>query len=336
MQASFQPDHLKFGRAAVKHTNQRWLGVVGPPRVGEVFDVVDGILGLALDGHRLVFADVPGVLSVHHHRPLVVQHLDVDAVGSDVGEFDIKGGGGGGPVVVGSHGGEGFPPLGGGGRGAYSGVVTFLAVGTRPVDVHHAGPHLFGIGIVGVGIERDRVFHLRFGSLASNLNLWCSVFDGHVENHHGFISLLVFNRDFNGVDAVVDPRVVQHARRRSDAHVIPCACTVVKRDPKLTGHLATVFVKTAAGVDVDDVVGQAGRLRCHGRWQATDEQFDSAEVVLHVCICRVEATHIGFPQQLNRANGGVGWDLPGCKHLVRLIGGKGRQLVGGDVAVGQR
>ena len=260
MKASFQPDHLKFGRSPVKHSNQRGLGVIGPPGVREVFDVVDRVLGLSFDRHRLVFAHVPGVLSVHHHRPIVVHHLDVDAVGSDVREFDIKGGGGGRPVVVGSHGGEGFPSLRGRGRGAHSGVVPFLAVGTRPIDVHHAGPHLFGIGIVGVGIERNRVFHLRFGSLASNLDLWCSVFNGHVEDHHGFISFLVFDRDFNGVDAIVNPRVVEHARWRSDALVVPRACAVVKRNPKLAGHLTTVLIKTPTGVDEDGVVCHSGRL----------------------------------------------------------------------------
>ena len=60
MQTSVQPDHLKFGCAAVKHTNQRGLGVIGPPRVREVFDVVDRVLGLPFDRHRLVFAHVPG------------------------------------------------------------------------------------------------------------------------------------------------------------------------------------------------------------------------------------------------------------------------------------
>ena len=86
---------------------------------------------------------------------------------------------------------------------------------------------------------------------------------------------------------------------------------------------------------MDGDVCQAGRLKCHRRWQATDEQFDSSEVVLHVRIRRVEATHIGFPQQFNRADGSVGWHLPIGEHFVRLVGGEGRQLVGCNGPVGK-
>ena len=279
---------------------------------------------------------MPGVLCVHHHGSIVVHHLDVDAVGSDVGEFDIEGGGGGRSIVVGPHGGEGFPSLGGGGRGAHSRVVPFLAVGPRPIDVDHARPYLLGVGVVGVGIERDGVLHLRLGSLASHLDLWCSVFDGYVEDHHGFIPFLVFDRDFDGIDAVVNPGVVEHAGWRGDALVVPGACAVVKRNPELAGHLAAVLVKTPAGVDVDGVAGQAGRLWCHRGRQASHEQLDSAEVVLHICIRRIEATHIGFPQQFNRADGGVFWHFPKGEHFVCLVGGKRRKLVGGNIAIGQR
>ncbi len=95
MQTRFKPYHFKFRSATVKDSNQGRLSIIGPPGVREVIDVVDGILGLAFDGYRLVFFHVPCVLCVHDNRTFVVNHLDVDAVRLDVGEFDIKGGGGG-------------------------------------------------------------------------------------------------------------------------------------------------------------------------------------------------------------------------------------------------
>ena len=113
MQPGFQPHHFELGGSPVKDANQRGLGVIGPPGVSEVVDVVDGILGLSLDEDGLVFVHVPGVLCIHGDRPLIADHLHVDAVRLNVGEFDIKGGGGCGSVVVGSNRREGLPTLGG-------------------------------------------------------------------------------------------------------------------------------------------------------------------------------------------------------------------------------
>ena len=301
--------------------------------MGQVVNVVNGVLCLALDGDRLIFVHVPGVLGVHDDGSVVIDHLDVDAVGLDVGEFDVKGGRGCCTVVVGPDGGERFPALGGGGGGANPRVVALLAVGPGPVDVNHTRPNFLRIGVVGEGVERDGVFHLGFRPLTPHLHLWRSVFHGDVQNQHRLIALFVLNGDFDGVNPVVDPRVIEHARRRRYALVVPCACAVVKGNPEFTSDVAAVLVKTLAGIDENGVLGQPGGFGDNGRWQTTNKQFDASEVVLQVSIGGVESAHIGFPQQLDRADGGVFRHLPNLVHLVGLVGGQRWKLGVGRGAV---
>ena len=57
----------------------------------QVVDVVHGILRLAFDRDRLVLLDVPCVLSIHGDGAIIAEHLHVETVRSDVGEFDVKG-----------------------------------------------------------------------------------------------------------------------------------------------------------------------------------------------------------------------------------------------------
>ena len=91
MKTSLKPDHLKFRGSAVEDANKGRLGVVGPPRMGQPVDVIHGILCLALYGDNLVFLDMPGVLSVHCDGSIITNHLHVQAVRSNIGEFDVKG-----------------------------------------------------------------------------------------------------------------------------------------------------------------------------------------------------------------------------------------------------
>ena len=185
--------------------------------MGERFDIIDGVLGLTTYRDVLVLVHMPCVLCIHENGAVFVHHLDVDAVGTDVGESDIERGGGHAVVFVGSYCSEGLPTLGIGGCRAHLGVVPFLAVCPRPMDVNHARPHLFGIGIVCVGVQRDGVFDLGFGTWTADFDLWGSVLNHDLQGHVGRVPFFVLNGDDDGVDAVVDPRIIQHAGRGEDS-----------------------------------------------------------------------------------------------------------------------
>ena len=249
MQARFKPYHFKFRCATVKDSNQGRLSIIGPPGVCEVIDVVDRILCLTFDGHRLVFLHVPRVLGVHGNRSIDVDHLHVDAVRLNVGEFDIKGCGCRSTVIIGADGGEGLPALVDGGSGAHTRVVAFLAICPRPINIDHSGPNFLRVRVVRVSVECDWVFHFGFRSLTSDFDLRSTVFHGHVENQNGFIPFLVLNGDFNRIHAVVNPGVIEKAGWGNDPFVGPCTCSIIERHVELTGHFSTVFVKAFTGVE---------------------------------------------------------------------------------------
>ena len=83
-------------------------------------------------------------------------------------------------------------------------------------------------------------------------------------------------------------------------------------------------------------MGHPRGLGRNGRRQATNEQFDSPDVVLKVGIRTVEATDVGLPKEFHRPNRGVFWHLPEGEHLVGLVRGEGGELVGRNGAVGKR
>ena len=111
MKTGFKPDHVVLRGSSVKHTDEGRLGVVGPPRVRQPFDVVHRVLRLTSDAHGLVLGHVPRVLRIHGDGAVLVDHLDVDAVRLDVGELDLKRRRRGGAVIVGANRRERLQPL---------------------------------------------------------------------------------------------------------------------------------------------------------------------------------------------------------------------------------
>ena len=158
--------------------------------------------------------------------------------------------------------------------------------------------------------------------------------DGDIQNHDRFIAFFVLNGDFNRVDAVVNPRVIQHAGRGEDAFVIPCSRAIIKGHIEFTRNIPAVLVITSTGIDENGFLGHADGNRRYGCGQSSHEEFNASDVVLEIGITGVQAPGIRFPLNLEGTNVGAVGHGPHLEHLVSLIRLQRRQFLSDGDAVG--
>ena len=159
--------------------------------------------------------------------------------------------------------------------------------------------------------------------------------NGDVENHDRFIAFFVLNGDLNRVDAVVNPRVIQHAGGGEDAFVIPCSRAIIKGHIEFTRNIPAVLVIASTGVDENGFLGHADGNWRYGCRQASHEEFNASDVVLEIGIGGVQAPSIRFPLDLEGTDAGAVGHGPHLEHFVRLIRLQRRQFLSDGDAVGR-
>ena len=125
---------------------------------------------------------------------------------------------------------EGMPTFSRCSCGAYSSVISFITNRVWPIHIDDAGEGIFGIRVVCISIQCDRMFDFDFCSSTHDFDVWCSVEDDNIENPLDLILFFISNGDFNRVISIVGPCPIQHTIDRFDSSPSRSTCSIVPWD----------------------------------------------------------------------------------------------------------